>query len=312
MIFNITLERMLIFFAIFLLGLFLVKSSIIRKEYLGDYAKLVTKVFLPVTVFTTLVSSTTAQMITDNLMLIPLSAAFYAVITSVLFLLAKLLRVPHDKDRIFVFSFMFGNTFFVAIPLFTALFSEAGVMYIMVFSIVDQLIFWSFGVWLSTARDRLGDKKFSFAFVKQVVLSPNIIAMLLSFVFIFVGIKLPSPVLTALNIVSAPTSALGMIYLGALAGFSNSLSVLKRPELYVGIVVKMIALPILAGKLLLLTALPTELITAFVLIMALPVMTVVPMIAQQNGHEGEYASGTLEVTLVASVFTMPLVAFLTF
>ena len=189
MIFNITLERMLIFFAIFLLGLFLAKSSIIRKEYLGDYAKLVTKVFLPVTVFTTLVSSTTAQTVIDNLMLIPLSAAFYAVITAVLFLLAKLLRVPHDKDRIFAFSFMFGNTFFVAFPLFTALFSEAGVMYIMVFSIVDQLIFWSFGVWLSTARDRLGDKKFSFAFVKQVVLSPNIIAMLLSFVFIFVGIK---------------------------------------------------------------------------------------------------------------------------
>ena len=145
-----------------------------------------------------------------------------------------------------------------------------------------------------------------------MVLSPNIIAMLLSFVFLFVDIKLPSPVLTALNIVSAPTSALGMIDLGALAGFSNSLSVLKRPELYVGIVVKMIALPVLAGKLLLLTALPTELVTAFVVIMALPVMTAVPMIAQQNGHEGEYASGTLEVTLVASVFTMPLVAFLTF
>lgn len=134
--------------------------------------------------------------------------------------------------------------------------------------------------------------------------------MLLSFVFIFIGIKLPGPVLTALNMVSAPTSALGMIYLGALAGFSNSLSVLKRPELYVGIVVKMILLPVLAGKLLLLTALPTELVTAFVLIMALPVMTVVPMVATQNGNEGEYASGILEVTLVASVFTMPLVAFL--
>lgn len=310
MVFCITLERMLIFFAIFLLGLFLAKKSVIRKEYLGDYAMLVTKVFLPVTVFTMMASSTTAQMIIDNLMLIPLSAAFYAAITAVLFLLAKLLRVPQDKDRVFMFSFMFGNTFFVAIPLFTALFPETGAMYIMVFSIVDQLVFWSFGVWLSTARDRLGGRKFSLAFVKQVVLSPNIIAMLLSFVFIFIDIKLPGPVLTALNMVSAPTSALGMIYLGALAGFSNSLSVLKRPELYVGIVVKMILLPVLAGKLLLLTALPTELVTAFVLIMALPVMTVVPMVATQNGNEGEYASGILEVTLVASVFTMPLVAFL--
>ena len=39
-------------------------------------------------------------------------------------------------------------------------------------------------------------------------------------------------------------------------------------------------------------------------------MTVVPMVATQNGNEGEYASGILEVTLVVSAFTMPLVAFL--
>ena len=45
------------------------------------------------------------------------------------------------------------------------------------------------------------------------------------------------------------------------------------------------------------------------MIMALPTMTVVPMIASQYGHEGEYAAGITAVTLALSVATLPLVAF---
>lgn len=49
-----------------------------------------------------------------------------------------------------------------------------------------------------------------------------------------------------------------------------------------------------------------------VAIMALPIMTVVPMIAKQNGHEGDYAAGMTVVTLVASAVTIPLVQLLAF
>lgn len=49
-----------------------------------------------------------------------------------------------------------------------------------------------------------------------------------------------------------------------------------------------------------------------VAIMALPIMIVVPMIAKQNGHEGDYAAGMTVVTLVASAVTIPLVQPLAF
>jgi hypothetical protein len=51
-------------------------------------------------------------------------------------------------------------------------------------------------------------------------------------------------------------------------------------------------------------------ISALVIIMALPTMTVVPMLAAQNSNEGEYAAGMTVVTLVASVATIPLAVFL--
>ena len=101
-----------------------------------------------------------------------------------------------------------------------------------------------------------------------------------------------------------------MIYLGALLCFSNWLGALKCKELYVGILVKMIALPIIGGKILFALGWPVDVATSMIVIMSLPVMTVVPMIATQRGHEGDYAAGIAVATLVASVATIPLVQFL--
>lgn len=52
-------------------------------------------------------------------------------------------------------------------------------------------------------------------------------------------------------------------------------------------------------------------VLALAIIMALPVMTVVPMVVANNGKEYEYATGITVVTLVASIVTIPFVVFLT-
>lgn len=55
---------------------------------------------------------------------------------------------------------------------------------------------------------------------------------------------------------------------------------------------------------------PTDIAGCIVLFISLPVMTVVPMIAAQNGKEGSYATGIAVASFVACIITIPLVAFL--
>ncbi len=50
-----------------------------------------------------------------------------------------------------------------------------------------------------------------------------------------------------------------------------------------------------------------ETVSAMVILMALPTMTVVPMIAETYGREGAYASGITAATLAASIVTIPVV-----
>ena len=305
MVFEITLERMLAFFLILAVGFAAAKLRVIDEGYLPSLAKLITKILLPVMIFYSTCVSCTRQALFDNLAMVVLAAVFYALASLVLFLLARALRLPHDKDRVFQFCFIFGNTGFVGIPLLAAVFPETGLMYMMLFSIVDQLVFWTYGVWLATARDRQATR-----FSPRALVTPNTVAIALALVFVLADIPLPRLASLALGTINNATSALCMMYLGALVCFSDVGAALRRPELYVGIAVKMVALPVAAGRLLALTPLPGDLVSALVIIMALPVMTVVPLVASQNGHEGEYATGITVATLVASIATIPLAVLL--
>ncbi|MCI9628805.1 MAG: hypothetical protein HFJ64_06265 [Eggerthellaceae bacterium] len=73
----------------------------------------------------------------------------------------------------------------------------------------------------------------------------------------------------------------------------------------------MVVLPIVLARLLIWWGvLPVEMMQCFTIITALPVMTLVPIIASKNGHEGDYAAGITVATLVLSVVTIPFVAWI--
>ena len=305
MAFQTTLHTMALFFILLCVGFAASKLHVIQKEYMGPFSLLITRIFLPVMIFSFTVTTVSFDMLVENLMLIPIAIATYAALILLSLVVAKLMRLPHDKDRVFQFAFIFGNTGFVGFPLLPAVFPGVGMVFMCLFNIVDQLIFWTYGIWLSTARDRETAR-----FNAKMLLSPNIIAIVLSLIFVISGLPIPEIIDTALSTLSKGTSPLCMLYLGATICFSPIGTILKRPELYVEVIVKMIAIPIGAGLLAGFLGASPEIAGCIALFIALPVMTVVPMIATQNGNEGAYATGIAVVTFIACVVTIPLVAFI--
>lgn len=306
MIFSLTLSHMIVFFIVFAVGFASARLRVVDQTQLPGLAQIITKVLLPVMIFYSTYANCTRQTILENAPMILLAALFYAFISLAMFLIAKGLRIEHDKDRVFQLCFIFGNTGFVGIPLLAAVFPDAGLVYMMMFSIVDQAVFWTYGVWLSTERNHRHPAKNHID--PKMLITPNTVAIALALIFVLASLPLPDALVSGLSTISAATTGMCMIYLGALASFARILPVLRRCETYVGIVVKMIVLPILVGRLLLVTdAFPAPMVQALVIIMALPVMTVVPMVVAANGKEFEYATGITVVTLVISIFTIPLV-----
>lgn len=309
MIFELTLSHMIVFFLVFAVGFVAARLSVVKEDQLPGLAQLITKILLPVMIFYSTYANCTRATILKNWQMVLLAALFYALISLLMLLLAKALRIEHDKDRVFQLCFIFGNTGFVGVPLLAAVFPDAGLVYMMMFSIVDQAVFWTYGIWLSTERGHHHSARQQISL--KMLITPNTVAIVAAVVFVMLELPVPDVLLSGLSTLSSATTGMCMLYLGALASFSRILPVLRRPETYMGILVKMVALPILLGRALLWSdLLPEPMVVALAIIMALPVMTVVPMIVATNGKEYEYATGITVVTLVVSIVTIPLVVLL--
>ncbi len=324
LIFDVVLHTMIIFFAILLVGFVAGKLGVIQKDSMPGFARLITKILLPCLIFYATATGCTRRAMAENLPMMGLSAGFYALIICITFVLAKALKMPADKGRIFMFCFIFGNTGFIGIPLMSSVFPDLGLLYMSLFGIIDTPVFWTFGVWLATPKEKIDEHyegadtlggsvhgaRHMFRNVLDVVLTPNIIAMVLAFVFVLAEWSIPSLLGDILSTISTSTSAMCMIYLGALLCYSDFVTAFKSKELYVGVIAKMVLIPCCIGALLHLTPLPTDLVTSITLLAALPTMTIVPMIAAQRGPYGDYAAGITVATLVFSLVTIPLVTLL--
>lgn len=323
--FDTTLHQMILFFLVLCIGFIAAKAGVIKRETLPSFSKIVVSVLLPALILYSTYTGVAREAVLGNLSMLLLAAGFYLLMIAVTYVLARLLGLRGDRGRVFQLCFIFGNTGFVGTPLLAAVFPQNGMLYMMLFTLVDQLLFWTYGVYLSTAQGESdhedgfpaghshGPHRHPHRLSWRMFVSPNTVAMAVAFAAVLAAVPVPQIITDCVGSVAAATPAMCMIYLGALLCYSDWRGALKTRDLYVGIAVKMVLLPIVLGRLLIWCgAFPLEMVECFTIIAALPVMTLVPIIASKNGHEGDYAAGITVATLVVSVITIPFVAWAAF
>ena len=90
---EIVIHQMLLFFAVFLIGMLCVKQNILRRESLPHLAGLMAKVLLPVMIFSISYFGVTWAMVRQNAVVLLITAGFYLVVSGVIFLTAMTLLI---------------------------------------------------------------------------------------------------------------------------------------------------------------------------------------------------------------------------
>lgn len=302
-----TILAQMVSFAIMLaIGAFAGKLGIIRRETLPDIIGLATKVLLPVMLFSFIYGNATRETLAAHAPMAMMTAVFYVVIIAVLFPTARILKLDVERSKTFRLIFTFGNTGFIGLPLLSAIYPDTGAVDLALFMLVDQAVFWTYGLRLATAQAR------TTPFSPKNFFNPNIAVIFATFAVVLSGVRLPGFAESTLSAIGAAASPLCMVCLGAMCYFSNVRAALTSPDLYVGIAAKMIAVPIVAGKAILASGLPVEhcLAVSFIVMMAMPATTLVPLCVERHGAQGEseYATVLSVATIAASVVTVPIVA----
>ena len=304
--FFIVLNQIGIFIFLIVMGILAVKLGYLEEKSLGSLSKLVMRMALPAYIFINTVEGATREGLGQSLLVIPLALGMYLMLLVLSMILEKAFRLQGNRKKIFRAISMFGNVGFMGIPLVVELYPDTALLYIALFTILDQGLFWTYGVTLTQPADR-EKEPFSLKGLKNL-LSPALAAILLGTVMVLMDLHLPKVLTTALGKLGDASMPLSLIYIGGMLSMTDVRRVLKCGELYAEMGLKMLVLPLLYFALMVILRVPGDMAGTIAFITALPSINMVAMLAKNNGSDGDYAVCAVMLTTIACLLTLPLVS----
>ena len=296
--FFIVLNQIGIFLILIIFGILAVKFGILDEHSLGSVSKLVMRMALPAYIFINTAEGATRQGLAESLLVIPLAIALYLMLFLLSLLLEKVFHLKGNRGHVFRAIVMFGNVGFMGIPLVVELYPDTALLYISLFTILDQGLFWTYGV--SLTKPVSGQKeKISLKNLKNL-LSPALVAIVGATVLVLLNIHLPKLLTTSMP--------LSLLYIGGMLSMTDVRKVLRCGELYAEIGLKMLVLPIVFFLVMKLCQVPADMAGTMTFLTGLPAINMVAMLSKNNGSDGDYAVCAVMMTTLACLVTLPLVS----
>ena len=299
--FWILLEQMELFVIYILAGVILVKSGLFNRETLQPVAKFVLRMGLPLLIFTNIINGVERKVLLNSGVIMVSAFLFYVAMFFISMGIARIFHVKGKQAQIYQAMSMFGNIGFMGIPIITSIYPENGILYVSVFSIVDQLVLWTLGVKLTAPE---GEGKFD----PGKLVNPASIGIVTAIFMILTGLKLPVLLNTALQKIGSTATPLAMIYLGGIFACVPMKDGLRRGELYGIVFSKMIFVPMIMYVIMGFSGMSAAMRMTIALIAGMPVMASIAMMVTPS--DSEYAMGGIFITTIGSLVTLPFVCFI--
>lgn len=287
---------------IILFGLFLGKKQLLKPETNKNLITLLLSVFMPASLFSAFPNSTDESLL--NLFFLGLLAGF--VIMLVLIFLSKVIfnasLFKKTLAREAQFAFIFNNATFLGYPIISTTFGEQGIVPYCGFIIAFNLALFSYGLWLFRKSSETETH-----FLKQVLLNPNIIAVLLGMLVFIFSIELPAFLTSSIKYVGSATTPLSLLCIGCMLSEAKLKKVLRSWRLLVVSLVQLTIAPLATFLLLKLLGFPEEVVVICTLIQTLPTATSLGLFAEKYGGNVEESSELVVVSTLCSVITMPII-----
>ena len=286
----ITARQMLTMLLYMSCGFVLSRRKLISEEGSKAFATLLIYLIIPVVILRSFLTERSRELTAGLLISIGLAA--------VCLLLAILLsRLVFRKNPVAEFGSAFSNAGFLGIPLISATLGAEAVFYAAGFVALLNILQWSYG------QARMGVRSGSW---RSVVLSPLVVSFLLGLGLYFLQPKLPEVLSGCVSSIAACNSPVAMILLGIYLGRTGLRQVFGSGTVWAVSGMRLAVIPLVT--LLLLTWIPVDkgLKMALFLTAAAPVGANVSMYAQRANLDHREATGTVCLSTLLSLISLPL------
>ncbi|MEA5059107.1 MAG: AEC family transporter [Candidatus Pelethousia sp.] len=196
-------------------GYFLGRIGYIRPEHKAMLPKLVVNVALPCMCLSNLTRNFTHASLAEMgyLLLIPLLVQVGGMLIS--WAAARILRLPHNRQGIFMAMGAFSNSTFIGLPMCVELFGEGAVPYVMCYYLINTILFQTFGIaFIERSGQPEGYKVSPLKRLAGLLKKPPLLSILCALVLIWFEIPLPDILQSYTKYIGDMVSPLALIYTG--------------------------------------------------------------------------------------------------
>lgn len=236
---------------------------------------------------------------------------------------SKIMRLEGATANIYKMHSMFGNVIFLAFPLLSSLFGDDGLFYGVIFSIANDTLLWTLGIFLVNKHKKTNVKEN----LKRLI-NGNTVALCLGLLVLGIRMVLGQSVNNlpyvyevsgfiqdTLNSLGSTTFPLSMLFIGLILAeikIEKMSDFIKRAHILILALFRLIIVPVLALILLSFTGNWIDPVAKYVIILelAVPCGTIVPALAAEYGSDYRSATENVFVTTVLGILTMPFIVYL--
>ncbi|MBQ3118712.1 MAG: AEC family transporter [Clostridia bacterium] len=303
----IIIEQIIKLFIVIAIGYVGAKSGYLPVHYKDIISKVIVKITLPLLIITSMMSK---ELSADTLLNTGVAAGSAVVVIVVLYaiglLSAKIFRLSEPTKTVHALISATGNVVFLGYPVISAVYGAEGLFYAVIYGIINDVFLWSIGVYL--VNKSTGNASSKEALKK--LLNPNTVSCILGIILLVLGVKLPGVIFDTLSGLGNLTTNLSMLFIGMVLSTISVSKIYKRVSMFAVVVLKMIAVPVLAAYLLSFTGVNPITCGAIVLQIAMPAQTVMSIITNEAGSDVSYSAEYIFISTVLSIGTLPLVYYL--
>ena len=197
------------------------------------------------------------------------------------------------------FALIFNNAAFLGYPLVMTIFGRSAVMPYCGFIIVFNIALFSYGVYLF-------ERKVTKKLVMDIVLNPNIIAVLLGMILFLSSMKLPGFVNSSIGYVGGIMTPLSLICIGYMLSRADFKKMWRKRQLFFAAAAQLVLGPVVTWAIVSLAGFLPEVRHVLILIQALPTATSLGLFAEKYGGNPIEASELVAVSTLMSVVTLPI------
>lgn len=197
------------------------------------------------------------------------------------------------------FGVVFSNCGFMGFPLAEAVMGEKGILYASAMVAVFNLLQWTYGRALMEGKTEM--KSFARSF-----LNPNVLAVALGLLMLFLKIRLPSVIGAGVTYLGAMNTPLGMLIIGTFIARSNFIKSLGQKRIYLISFLSLAVVPLLCLAVLHFLPVDKEVVLICLLLAACPCAANTAIFAHRYTGDGLYATNLVVVSTLISAVTIPL------